>query len=289
MCHRPENRLWILTGTPWTQAEKPSSAETSPLASRRRDRCSVTVRWWVFGVTVNVPELVAVPPGVVTLIFPVVAPEGSVAVILLEELTVKVALTPLNFTEVAPLRFEPLIVTEAPTGPLVGENPEIFGTPVTVNVPELVAVPPGVVTLIFPVVAPEGTVAVILLEELTVKVALTPLNFTEVVVKPVPLKFEPLIVTDVPTGPLFGEKPEMVGAGGVVTVNVPELVAVPSGVVTLIFPVVASEGTVAVILLEELIVKVAVVPLNSTEVAPVKCEPLIVTDWPTGPLVGENP
>ena len=129
--HRPETRLWILTGTLWTHAEKPSSAETSPLAARRRDRCSDTDRWWVFGVTVNVPELVAVPPGVVTLIFPVVAPEGTVAVILLEELTVKLAVVPLNFTEVVvkplPLKFEPLIVTDVPTGPLVGENPEMVG------------------------------------------------------------------------------------------------------------------------------------------------------------------
>ncbi len=154
----------------------------------------------------------------------------------------------MNLTEVAPVRFEPLIVTDVPTGPLVGENEVILGAAelVTVKVPELVAVPPGAVTLIFPVVAPEGTVTVILLPELTVKVvALVPLNFTEVA----PVKFEPLIVTDVPTGPLFGEKPEMVGPPCcVVTVKFAELVAVPSGAVTLIFPVVAPEGTVAVIL-----------------------------------------
>ncbi len=33
------------------------------------------------------------------------------------------------------------------------------------------------------------------------EVAETPLNLTDVVVNPVPLKFEPLIVTEVPTGP----------------------------------------------------------------------------------------
>ena len=44
----------------------------------------------------------------------------------------------------------------------------------------LVAVPPGVVTVIFPFVAPVGTVAVICVAELTVKVvAVTPLNFTD--------------------------------------------------------------------------------------------------------------
>jgi hypothetical protein len=56
----------------------------------------------------------------------------------------------------------------------------------------LVAVPPGVMTLIGPVVAPVGTVALIRVGEFTVKVvAATLLNVTEVVVKPVPLKFVP--------------------------------------------------------------------------------------------------
>ena len=228
-------------------AEKPSVAVIIPLATRWRESRSDAVRAWVFGLTVNDPELVSVPPGVVTLILPVVAPEGTVAVILLAESTVKVALVPSNFTEVAPVRFEPLIVTEVPTDPLVGENDEIFGTPATVNVSELVSVPPGVVTLIFPVVAPEGTVAVILLDDSTVKVALVPSNFTEVA----SARLEPLIVTEVPTGPLFGENPEMVAADWVVTVKLSELVVVPLGFATLIMPLVAPDGTVAVILLPE--------------------------------------
>ncbi len=286
VCHRPERRRWILTGTLRSHAEKPSVAVTSPLATRWRERRSDTVRPCFFPVTVNVPELVTVPPGVVTLIFPVVAPEGTVAVILLAELMVKVALVPLNLTDVAPVKFEPLITTVVPTGPLFGLNPEMVGAPVTVNVPELVSVPPGVVTLILPVVAPEGTVAVILLAELMVNVALVPLNFTEVA----PVKFEPLITTEVPTGPLFGLNPVMVGAGCVPdTVKFEELVAVPPGVVTLIFPVVAPEGTVAVILLEELMVNVALVPLNFTEVAPVKFVPWITTEVPARPLLGLKP
>jgi len=76
----------------------------------------------------------------------------------------------------------------------------------------LVAVPPGVVTEILPVVAPVGTVAVICVAEFTVKVvAFVVLNFTEVVVKPVPLKFVPLILTDVPTGPKAGVNEVIVG------------------------------------------------------------------------------
>ncbi len=63
----------------------------------------------------------AVPPGVVTAIVPVVAPVGTVAVIWVAELTVNaVAAVPLNLTAVAPVRFEPLIVTVVPTGPLPG-------------------------------------------------------------------------------------------------------------------------------------------------------------------------
>ena len=58
-----------------------------------------------------------------------------------------------------------------------------------------------------------------------------------------PVKFVPLMVTLVPTGPLVGEKLVMVG--GLVTVKLLLLVAVPSGVVTLTGPVVAPAGTVA--------------------------------------------
>jgi hypothetical protein len=77
-------------------------------------------------------------------------------------LTVKAAVVALNLTEVAPVKFVPVIVTEVPTGPLVGVKLVIVGGgAVTVKVPALVAVPPGVVTLMVPVVAPEGTVAVI--------------------------------------------------------------------------------------------------------------------------------
>ena len=62
--------------------------------------------------TVNTLALLAVPPGVVMLIFPVKAPDGTVAVTCVFELTVKVvAFTPPNFTEVACERLMPVIVT----------------------------------------------------------------------------------------------------------------------------------------------------------------------------------
>jgi hypothetical protein len=72
---------------------------------------------------------------------------------------VKVALVPLNFTAVAPVKFVPLIVTAAPTSPLAGVKLAMVGGLITVKLPALVAVPPVVVTLIGPVVAPAGTVA----------------------------------------------------------------------------------------------------------------------------------
>ena len=72
----------------------------------------------------------------------------------------KPALVPLNVTPVAPVKFVPLIVTLAPTAPLVGVKLVIVGPLAdTVKVLALVAVPAGVVTLTSPVVAPVGTVA----------------------------------------------------------------------------------------------------------------------------------
>jgi hypothetical protein len=186
--------------------------------------------------------LVAVPPGVVTDSVPDFPPTGTVVVIWVEELTVKLALTPLNLTEVAPVRLVPVIVTLVPMKPLVGEKLVIVGAGMTVKLLALVAVPPGVVAAIGPVVAPEGTVAVIWVEELTVKVvALVPLNFTAVA----PVRLVPVITTLVPTPPLVGEKLAIVGAR--TTVKLLALVAVPPGVVTAMSPVVAPEGTVAVI------------------------------------------
>ena len=109
-------------------------------------------------ITVNAVPLVAVPPGVTTLIVPVVAPAGTVAVICPSLFTVKEATTPWKVTLVAPVNPDPVITTVVPTGPTVGRNPVITG--VTLNCVALVAFPPGVVTLILPV-PPGGATAVI--------------------------------------------------------------------------------------------------------------------------------
>src|SRR5438034_7382296 len=159
--HTPATRRWTRTGTFAAQAVNPPAA-TPPLTTRCRRSAIEIDRSWTTDSTVKLAELVPVPPAVVTLILPDTAPAGTVAVILVAELTEKVvAATPPNFTEVAPVKAVPLMVTTVPTGPLVGVNEEIVGAAaVTVKSDALVAVPPGVVTVIFPVTAPLGTVAV---------------------------------------------------------------------------------------------------------------------------------
>jgi len=70
-------------------------------------------------------------------------------------------------------------------------------------------------------------------------VALTPPKVTLVA----PVKLSPVITTLVPTGPLVGEKLEIVGVPRKFTL----LVKVRLGVVTLTLPVVAPLGTVVLI------------------------------------------
>jgi hypothetical protein len=75
---------------------------------------------------------------------------------------------PLKATLLVPVKLLPVIVTVAPTGPLVGLKPLIVGGLITVKLEPLVVLPPGVVTVIGPLVAPVGTVAVIWVLLLTV-------------------------------------------------------------------------------------------------------------------------
>jgi hypothetical protein len=74
---------------------------------------------------------------------------------------VTVAATPLNETAslaAAGSKLLPVIVTDVPTGPLVGLKPETSGA--TTKFVALVAILPPVVTVIGPLVAPEGTVTI---------------------------------------------------------------------------------------------------------------------------------
>jgi hypothetical protein len=229
--------------------------------------------------TVKLDALNAAPPGVRTEMVPVVAPAGTFAVICDAEATVNEALIPLKLTFDALRKFAPAMVTAVPTGPVVGAKLLIFGAGMTVKMLEVMNVPFVVVTLIGPVEAPAGKVAVMRVE-VNVPAELTPLNFT--LVKPP--KFAPSMITVAPTPPLVGVK--LLTFGSCVTLKLAVLVAVPVDVVTVIRPVVALAGTVAVICVTEITVNAALTPLNFTLVTPVKFAPLITIELPVAPLEG---
>ena len=217
----PETRRWILTGTLATHEVNASLALTIPLATRCLFSASVTLLEWTL-LTVKFAVLVPVPLGVVTLILPVVAPVGTVAVICVAEFTVNVvALVVLNFTELVvkvgavPLKFVPVIVTDVPTGPNSGVNEVIVGA-LTVKLVALVRCPATVYTWIGPVVAPAGTTAVT--EVALAVVGVTRLEVLKRTLVGAVVKV-PLIVTVEPTKPLAGEK---VGTPGQVAAAVVE-------------------------------------------------------------------
>ena len=74
---------------------------------------------------------------------------------------------PLNPTPVMPVKLIPSIVTNVPGTPTLGKKLVMTGAIVTTKFVALVAVPPEVVTVIFPVLAVAGTWALIRVEEAT--------------------------------------------------------------------------------------------------------------------------
>lgn len=95
------------------------------------------------------------------------------------------------------------------------------------------------------------------------------------------------MVTDVPTGPLVGDKLVMFGATAKLT---PLLDSPPT--VTTTLPVVAAPGTGTTMLVAFQLEGVAVIPLKVTVLDPweePKLAPVIVTEVPTGPEVGDRP
>ena len=142
-------------------------------------------------------------------------------------------------------------------------------------------------TTTLPVVAPVGTTAVIdVLLQLVIEVAVTPLKLTE----PVPWvepKLLPVIVTEEPTRPEVGLREAMDGVPG--TVKAEPALATPL-TVTKTLPVVAPVGTTAVIdVALQLVIEVAVTPLNVTLLVPCvepKLVPVMTTEAPTAPVAG---
>src|SRR2546427_4584529 len=187
-------------------------------------------------VTVKLTPLLATLPTVTTT-FPVVAPAGTGATMLVALQLVGAVVVPLNVTVLVPCvapKFAPAIVTDAPTNPEVGFKLVMLGAgTVTVKLTPLLATPPTVTTTL-PVVAPAGTGTTMLVALQLVAAAAIPLNLT--VLDPcVAPKFAPAIVTDVPTNPDVGFNHVILGAGTVPLNLTPFLAAPPT--VTTTFPV----------------------------------------------------
>jgi hypothetical protein len=176
--------------------------------------------------TAKLIPLLANPPTVTTTL-PVVAPAGTGATMLVALQLVGAAVVPLNVNVLAPCvapKFAPVTVTEAPTTPEVGLRLAMLGPgTLTVKLTPLLATPPTVMTT-FPVVAPAGTSAVMLVALQLVGVAVVPLNLTVLVPCEAP-KFAPAIVTEVPTTPEVGFRLVMLGARTelIILIATPEL------------------------------------------------------------------
>ena len=159
----------------------------------------------------NKAPLLACPPTVTTTV-PVVVPVGTGVTIVVVFQLVGVAVMPLNFKVLEPCvapKLVPPIVTTLPGSPEFGERLVICG--VIVKERLLLATPPTLTTT-GPLVAPLGTNAVMLVGLQLLAVAAVPLNMTELEpwVEP---KFEPVIVTAEPIGPMLGESDDRDGGG----------------------------------------------------------------------------
>ena len=162
-------------------------------------------------VTVKVTPLLDPLPAGVTTTFPVVAVAGTYARIFLSVQLICEAVTPLKVTDPELPKLVPLILTSVPVEPELGSSFSMLGPVealVTVNLTPALATPPEVVTTTFPVVAPSGTFASILLLAQLDVVAVVPLKVTDPPELP---KLVPLILTLVPTGPSSGFKLVMFG------------------------------------------------------------------------------
>ena len=168
-------------------------------------------------VTVNETPEVPVPQTVVTVINPLVAPAGTVQTIRVDLLLVTTAGIPSNSTALfagTTLNPVPMIVTVVPIALLRGEN-EVMegGEGITVNEVSDTSAPLEFVTEIGPVVAPAGTLVTIVVSVLLTTTAAVPLNVTALFAGVVSKEI-PVIVTEVPTGPMMGSKEVIEVTGG---------------------------------------------------------------------------
>jgi hypothetical protein len=144
---------------------------------------------------------------------PLVAPAGTVVTIWVDVLPVTTAAVPLKVTaSLAAIgsKFVPVMVTVMPTEALSGVK--IGGASTVKPVADVARETPSTVTLIGPLVAPEGTVVTIWVGVLLVTTAAVPLKVTKLLTGPTS-KFVPVMVMIVPTVAPAGENPEMAGEG----------------------------------------------------------------------------
>jgi hypothetical protein len=234
------------------------------------------------GNTVKLGTLCTVTPLLVTEILPVDVPDGTTATMEDEEDDVTVADTPLKDTTGDGPKLLPLIVTLAPAAALVGVKLEMLGVGSTVKLVPLLIVTPFTCIEIAPVLAPAGTVVAILDVVDEVIVAGVPLNDTIGVV----LKFVPEMLTIAPTAPLVGENSTIVGVES--TVKFDPLVILTPFTNMEMGPVNAPPGTTVLMVVALKEFTIAATPLKDTVGVVLKLVPVIVTNAPTAPLVGEK-
>lgn len=259
------------------------------------------------GAVVTVKVVVAAPVEQETSTGPVTVLAGTVAVIWVPAELVDPVVTRCdeNVTEHVDEtgKLVPVIVTGVPTGPLVGLIPVTVNVhaPTTVksNGPETVdplsPATASLLTVIGPDVPVAGTCACTwVLDRMVTTVAATLLNFTNPASVLTPMRFVPVSVTTVATGPQTGVKLVTVGAGKAVTVKLPPGTGIappPEESVTAIgLDAGASGGTTAVMdVVDAVGVPNAETPPNVTDTIGSVNVPLIVTGVPAGPLGGLNP
>ena len=181
----------------------------------------------ITGPTVKGEPLLA-SPATVTTIFPVVPVLGIVTVMLVVlQVLAAPAGTPLNVTVLFPWlapKFNPVMVSAVPAFPELALRAEIAGA--TVKAVPLLAAPETVTTML-PVVAPVGTLIVMLFAFQALDVpAEVPLKVTVLLPWLAP-KFEPLMVMVVPAAAEDGLTPLIVGVGGGGRVVPPPLLPPP--------------------------------------------------------------
>lgn len=176
------------------------------------------------------------------------------------------------------------MVTAAPTGPVEGDKPATEADTAKLTV-LLATVATVTTTLTFPA-GRLGTVTIKLVALQAVGVAVTPPKVT-VLVPCVSPKLEPLMVTDVPTGPIEGNNPVITG----VTLKfLPALGMLATVTTTLTFPA-GTFGTVTVMLVELHVPTAAGLPPIVTVLVPCaapKLAPEITICVPAGPETGET-